>query len=88
MSIPNTSTSPLFAFFKHSIISTMVVLPAPFGPKRANTSPHTTLNEISFTAVKLLYCLTNPLMFIIESSVNLYQTELFCFCDFYYFSIR
>jgi hypothetical protein len=40
---------------QHSRISTVVVLPAPLGPRKAKTSPFAMLNEISLTAVKLPY---------------------------------
>ena len=32
-----------------------MVFPAPFGPKKANTSPHLTEKEISFTAIRSSY---------------------------------
>jgi len=35
-----------------SIISTVVVLPAPFGPRKANTSPFLTVNDMALTARK------------------------------------
>ena len=34
------------------MISTVVVLPAPFGPSKAKTSPFLTFNEMSLTAGK------------------------------------
>ena len=35
-----------------SMISTVVVLPAPFGPRKAKTSPVLTVNEMPLTASK------------------------------------
>ena len=38
----------------------MVVLPAPFGPSRAKTSPSSTVSDTPATASRLPYRLTNP----------------------------
>ena len=53
------------------IIVNNVVLPAPFGPKSANTSPLFTSNEISSTAINSLYVFVNPSILITISCFNL-----------------
>ena len=49
-SIPSTRTVPDVGVRIVSMISTVVVLPAPFGPRNANTSPVRTWNDMSSTA--------------------------------------
>jgi len=49
-SIPRMDTFPEVGVRMVSMISTAVVLPAPFGPSRANTSPILTVNDMSSTA--------------------------------------
>src|SRR5213596_2819679 len=49
-SYPRTSACPPVGFRRHSKISTVVVFPAPFGPRKANTSPFVRLNDIPLTA--------------------------------------
>ena len=51
-SIPRRVTFPDVGVRIVSMISTVVVLPAPFGPSRANTSPLLTVNDRSLTARK------------------------------------
>ena len=51
-SIPRRLTIPDVGVRIVSMISTVVVFPAPFGPRNANTSPFLTLNETSLTARK------------------------------------
>src|SRR2546430_6344394 len=49
-SYPRTSARPPVGFRRHSRISTVVVFPAPLGPRNANTSPFLRLNDILLTA--------------------------------------
>jgi len=49
-STPSVRTRPPLRSRKPSRISTVVVLPAPFGPSRANTSPFCTSKLTSRTA--------------------------------------
>src|SRR6266550_5220985 len=49
-SYPRTSACPPVGFRRHSKISTVVVFPAPFGPRKANTSPFVRLNDMPLTA--------------------------------------
>ena len=49
-SIPSRRTFPDVGVRIVSMISTVVVLPAPFGPRNANTSPVLTWNDMSLTA--------------------------------------
>src|SRR5512132_3914727 len=49
-SCPNTDMSPDVRSRYPSRISTVVVLPAPFGPSRAKTSPASTVRSIPATA--------------------------------------
>ena len=51
-SIPRRVTFPDVGVRIVSMISTVVVLPAPFGPSKANTSPFLTVNDMSLTASK------------------------------------
>jgi hypothetical protein len=51
-SIPRRVTFPDVGVRIVSMISTVVVLPAPIGPSRANTSPLLTVNDRSLTAGK------------------------------------
>ena len=51
-SIPRRLTFPDVGVRMVSMISTVVVLPAPFGPSRAKISPFLTLNDMSLTASK------------------------------------
>ena len=51
-SIPRRLTFPDVGVRIVSMISTVVVLPAPFGPRKAKTSPFLTLNDMSLTASK------------------------------------
>src|SRR6266853_491170 len=47
---PNRNAAPLVAFTKPSRTFIVVVLPAPFGPRKPKTSPAWTLRFRSFTA--------------------------------------
>ena len=49
-SIPGRVTFPDVGVRIVSMISTVVVLPAPFGPSKANTSPLLTVNDRPLTA--------------------------------------
>src|SRR3989442_5719226 len=49
-SYPRTSACPPVGFRRHSKISTVVVFPAPLGPRKANTSPFVRLNDMPLTA--------------------------------------
>ena len=51
-SIPRTLTLPDVGVRMVSMISTVVVFPAPLGPRNANTSPFLTVNDTSLTASK------------------------------------
>ena len=48
--VPSTSTLPSLAWRNPSRISTVVVLPAPFGPRNAKISPRRTSRSIPRTA--------------------------------------
>src|SRR5215213_9892302 len=54
---PSTETLPLVRVRYPSRISTVVVLPAPLGPRRPNTSPRRTVKEIPRTAATSPYSL-------------------------------
>src|SRR5437870_13226226 len=54
-SYPRTSACPPVGFRSHSRNSTVVVFPAPLGPRKANTSPFLRLNDMSLTATLLPY---------------------------------
>ena len=47
---PKTVTSPLSGLRRPSMISRVVVLPAPFGPRMPKNSPSDTSNEMPSTA--------------------------------------
>src|SRR6266566_534808 len=49
-SYPRTSACPPVGFRRHSKISTVVVFPAPLGPRKANTSPFFRLKDMPLTA--------------------------------------
>src|SRR5256885_2691015 len=49
-SYPRTSARPPVGFRRHSRISTVVVFPAPLGPRKANTSPFVRLKDMPLTA--------------------------------------
>src|SRR4030042_6859355 len=53
--IPRRVTFPDVGVRIVSMTSTVVVLPAPFGPRKANTSPLLTVNDMSLTASKSPY---------------------------------
>src|SRR5690348_747167 len=59
---PSTRTVPLSAWRKPSQISMVVVLPAPFGPSRANTAPRGAASEIPSTARRAPYDLTRSVI--------------------------
>jgi hypothetical protein len=51
MSWPATSTRPDVAAVNPAIIRMLVVLPAPFGPRKPRISPSETVNERSWRTV-------------------------------------
>ena len=67
MSTPRTVTVPAVARWSPSTISRAVVLPAPLGPRIPKTSPRYTVKEMSSTAVREPYRLTNSLTSITSS---------------------
>src|SRR5947199_3264924 len=56
-SYPRTSACPPVGFRRHSRISTVVVFPAPLGPRKAKTSPLVRLNDMPLTATLSPYFL-------------------------------
>src|SRR5262249_5339567 len=60
-SVPSTDTSPLTRRRHTSKISTVVVLPAPFGPSIANPSPWKISRSTPSTAIVSPYDLRSPL---------------------------
>src|SRR5712692_4870395 len=56
-SYPRTRAWPPVGFRRHSKISTVVVFPAPLGPRKAKTSPLVRLNDMSLTATLSPYFL-------------------------------
>ena len=50
--MPATTAEPAVGAISVPSVRTVVVLPAPFGPRNPNTSPHPTLNETSARAVR------------------------------------
>jgi hypothetical protein len=50
--MPATIADPELGAISVPNVRTVVVLPAPFGPRNPNTSPLATLNETSDTAVR------------------------------------
>src|SRR5437763_8990455 len=59
-SSPSTRTVPAVGRRKPSTVSTVVVLPAPLGPRRATTWPASAVNETPSTAVTGPYRTTRP----------------------------
>src|SRR5437762_9325857 len=57
---PRTSARPPVGFRRHSRISTVVVFPAPLGPRKANTSPFVRLKDIPLTATLSPYFFERP----------------------------
>src|SRR2546430_15780669 len=59
---PSTRASPLVGYSRPESIFSVVVLPAPFGPRKPTTSPGSISNEIPSTARTSRHCrLTRPL---------------------------
>src|SRR5712691_12789452 len=58
------------------MISTVVVLPAPFGPSRANTSPRRTERSIPRTACTSTYDFVSPLTSMARASTNAVYARL------------
>ena len=58
---PSTLTVPLVRRCAPVRMSMVVVLPAPLGPRKANTSPLSTCRSTLSTATKLPYAFLNPL---------------------------
>src|SRR6266540_3462864 len=75
-SCPITRTSPLVRSRKPSMISTVVVLPAPFGPSRANTSPWRTERSMPRTAWTSPYDFVSPLTSMARASTNAVYARL------------
>jgi hypothetical protein len=50
--MPATVAEPAVAEISVPSIRTVVVLPAPFGPRKPSISPRATLNDTSSTAVR------------------------------------
>src|SRR4051794_32786313 len=59
-SSPSTRTAPASGRRKPSQISTVVVLPAPFGPSRASTEAVRAWKDSPSTALRAPYVLTSP----------------------------
>src|SRR5215470_17033634 len=60
MSRPTTEPLPAVGRTSPVSILIVVVFPAPFGPRKPNTSPRRTLNVTASTAVKAAYCRVRP----------------------------
>src|SRR5258708_11648768 len=60
MSMPAIETVPPDGFRIPAIILNVVVLPAPFGPRKPNSSPRGTERSMLLTAVKLPYRFVRP----------------------------
>src|SRR5437016_11960231 len=58
--MPDTNTCPSSALRRPSRISTVVVLPAPFGPSRPKISRSFTRNDMPSTATRLPYRFRSP----------------------------
>ena len=58
--MPATTAEPAVGAINVPSVRTVVVLPAPLGPRKPNTSPHPTLNETSARAVRSPKRLVNP----------------------------
>ena len=58
--MPATTAEPAVGAISVPSVRTVVVLPAPFGPRKPNTSPHPTLNETSDSAVRSPKRLVSP----------------------------
>ena len=58
--MPATTAEPADGAISVPSVRTVVVLPAPFGPRKPNTSPQPTLNETSPKAVRSPKRLVNP----------------------------
>src|SRR5256885_1067348 len=59
-SYPRTAAGPVVGFRRHSRISTVVVFPAPLGPRKANTSPFVKLKDMPLTATLSPYFFERP----------------------------
>lgn len=70
LSSSKTLVTPDVFSLRPSMISSVVVLPAPFSPSSPNISPRLTSNEMSLTAVKSPYSLMRSLTSITTSSLN------------------
>src|SRR2546421_8015207 len=70
MSIPATRALPLLGRSRPTSILMVVVLPAPLGPRKPNSSPAPTSRSRSSTAVRLPYRLVRSLVASTRSSVE------------------
>src|SRR5665647_2788140 len=69
-SMPPICTVPDVGLRIPAIIRKVVVLPAPFGPRKPNSSPFGTVRSIASTALKEPYRLVSALSFIMASSYD------------------
>ena len=60
MAVPWTVAVPAVGFTSPSSIRSVVVFPAPFGPRKPTTRPSSTVNDRSSTATILPKCLVSP----------------------------
>src|SRR5829696_5876952 len=66
---PSTTAAPAVGATRPVIIRIVVVLPAPFGPRKPVTVPGSSVNETSSTTVRSPYFLVSPLTVIMVASV-------------------
>src|SRR3954453_14768142 len=64
--VPSTVAVPALAGTRPVITRIVVVLPAPFGPRKPVTVPGSRAKDTSSTTVRLPYCLVSPLTLIIS----------------------
>ena len=69
MSRPSTRTSPEVGSDSPARMRMVVVLPAPFGPRKPKISPRRTWSEMPSTAVKSPYFFVRSWIAIMESDV-------------------
>src|SRR5689334_19277277 len=69
--MPPTVAVPAVGLTRLSTILSVVVLPAPFGPRNPVTRPGSTVNDRSSTARTLRYCLVRPETTICPSDISL-----------------
>src|SRR4051812_7470418 len=66
--VPSMRAEPADGGTRPVIIRIVVVLPAPFGPRKPVTVPGSRAKDTSSTTVRLPYCLVSPLTLIISGS--------------------